>query len=293
MRRVSDWRRVSRREPCPICGRADWCLIIGPEGDPHAAICPRMESRRRCGDAGWLHHLRRSAGPRGPVTVTIPWTTDAPDFAVAHQRAVARVDAAALEHFARQLGVAPAALQRLGVGRWARAWCFPMRDAAGRVIGLHLRADDGRKLSVCGSRMGLFTPDALAHDVTAHGRLLIAEGATDCAALLTLGLPAVGRPSCSGGVALLTALARALRPPAVVVTDADAPGVAGARRLAVALRLHVRDVRVIVPPAGVEDARDWVRRGATAVDIEAAAAAAPQTELPRIRWSVHKRKTSV
>lgn len=24
---ASDWKRVSRADPCPICERADWCLV--------------------------------------------------------------------------------------------------------------------------------------------------------------------------------------------------------------------------------------------------------------------------
>lgn len=51
-------RRVSRTAPCPICGRADWCLI-SPDGS--AAICPRVEqgSVKECGDAGLLKGRRR------------------------------------------------------------------------------------------------------------------------------------------------------------------------------------------------------------------------------------------
>src|SRR5262245_50906920 len=48
------WVRVSPSRPCPICRRPDWCLVAGDRG---AAICPRTESPRRCGEAGWLHRL--------------------------------------------------------------------------------------------------------------------------------------------------------------------------------------------------------------------------------------------
>jgi len=32
--------RVSRRQPCPICGKPDWCLMAE---DGSAAICARIE----------------------------------------------------------------------------------------------------------------------------------------------------------------------------------------------------------------------------------------------------------
>ena len=55
------WRRVSKRELCPICGHPDCCL---PAHDGSAAICPRAESDRRNGEAGWLHWLN-ARGPDG------------------------------------------------------------------------------------------------------------------------------------------------------------------------------------------------------------------------------------
>lgn len=51
---ASKWVRVNKRNPCPICGKPDWCLI---SQDGNAAICDRIESDKRAGDAGWLHRL--------------------------------------------------------------------------------------------------------------------------------------------------------------------------------------------------------------------------------------------
>lgn len=49
--------RVSRQNPCPICGKPDWCLVA-PDGS--AAICQRVTEGavKKCGEAGWLHVLR-------------------------------------------------------------------------------------------------------------------------------------------------------------------------------------------------------------------------------------------
>jgi hypothetical protein len=61
--RSSTWQRVSRRRPCPVCGRPDWCLFTGDDDAPTAAICARVESEKRAGEAGWVHRLRDD----GPV----------------------------------------------------------------------------------------------------------------------------------------------------------------------------------------------------------------------------------
>ena len=52
--RVSAWQRVTKSCRCPVCGRPDWCLIAA---DGTAAICARVQSGKRCGEAGWLHRL--------------------------------------------------------------------------------------------------------------------------------------------------------------------------------------------------------------------------------------------
>ncbi|BCV20412.1 DUF3854 domain-containing protein [Moorella sp. Hama-1] len=46
------FRRVSRREPCPICGRTDWCGI-----NSRLAVCMRVESDYPVSNGGWLHKL--------------------------------------------------------------------------------------------------------------------------------------------------------------------------------------------------------------------------------------------
>jgi hypothetical protein len=172
-----------------------------------------------------------------------------------------------LARFARSLGLSVASLAALGVG-WSGdylAWTFPMSDpATGKVVGIRLRRPDGRKFSVKGGREGLFLP-VLA---PSPGSLLaVAEGPTDTAALIDLGLPgAVGRPSCTGGVRHLVALAERRRPAALVIfADADGPGQDGAGRLAEVLAGSVPAVRVVTQPA--KDVREWLRAGATPADV--------------------------
>jgi 5S rRNA maturation endonuclease (ribonuclease M5) len=276
----SNWQRVSRRRPCPVCGRPDWCLYTGAHDAPTAAICARVESPKRCGEAGWLHRLRddplRPAARTRRVTVPTKTPPEKPilDFGAFARQCHLGCVPDVLRRFGGQLGVSALSLRRLCVGWSPRhgAWLFPMSDAAGNVVGIRLRLPNGRKLAVKGGREGLFLPS----DLPDGRRLLVCEGPTDAAALLDLGFSAVGRPSCSGGTRHLVGLLRRLAvPEVVIVADADAPGQAGAERLAAALVAYCPAVKVITPPAPHKDARAWKKAGATAADVLALIDAAP------------------
>jgi hypothetical protein len=280
----SGWQRVTKRRPCPICGKADWCMYAGPEDSPTAVICARIESPKRCREAGWLHILDNSGPAWSPrirrielsaARIGAEKTTDFAKLAADYRQAV---KPEALDRLAQSLGLSADSLMRLRIG-WSvkhRAWSFPMRDAGGAALGFRLRLLGGKKLSIKGGREGLFMPEGIDGD----GPLLIAEGPTDAAALLDLGFNAVGRPSCTGGVKLLVDLVRKHRPvELVIMADADTPGQRGAESLAAVLVAFCRAVRIITPPAGVKDAREWKRRGATAADVQAAIDAAPVRKL--------------
>jgi hypothetical protein len=112
--------------------------------------------------------------------------------------------------------------------------------------------------------------------------LLIAEGPTDTAALLDMGFEAVGRPSCSGGVGLLVDLVRSRRvKDVVIVADVDPHGAGqrGAESLAIALVPYCPSIRVIEPPGGIKDVRDWKNAGAGHDDIMAVVDATPVRQL--------------
>ena len=116
-----------------------------------------------------------------------------------------------LLEIAGDLNMCAADIDRLGVGRSAfyGAWCFPMLDGAGDVVGIRLREYGGsRKWSVAGSRDGLFyNPELAPCETLANGlrgrELVIVEGATDTIAGYALGLPCVGRSSCNTGAEML------------------------------------------------------------------------------------------
>jgi hypothetical protein len=128
------------------------------------------------------------------------------------------------------------------------------------ICGIRLRFDDGRKKAVRGSREGLIVPNQPERG----GVLCIAEGPTDTAALLSIGLWAIGRPSCNGAVEATKRYIEAHVPSRVVIiADHDEPGRLGAIRLAIEIGTR----EIYQPPVGVKDAREWVRQGATRRDV--------------------------
>jgi hypothetical protein len=252
---------------------------------PEAVLCQRVESLRRIGEAGWLHRLRDGVTEwplwertiRFAVRLAIE-APGGPHLTGMAERWRLPEESRQLRRLADDLGLSSLGLYRLRAG-WSpdrRCWAFPMSDADGRIVGMRLRQPGGRKLSIKGGREGLFVPEGLDFG----GHLLVSEGPTDTAALLDLGFGAVGRPSCTGGVRHVIDLVRRLAvSEAVIVSDADAPGQRGAESLAAVLVAYCPAVRVIVPPAGIKDAREWKRCGATAADVQAAIDAAPVRRL--------------
>jgi len=283
---LEDYFRVSMHHPCPVCRHADWCLLDRehPE-DPRTVLCSRVESRHRWGDAGWLHRLRddgfavqprRTAAPRRGhhtrfITNRPPRRADLSEIAcIAVANTVGHLD-----RLASTLGVSVSSLLRLGVGRGRAAWSFPMHDATGEIVGIRLRADNGRRFSVRGGREGLFLPAGIPDNISDREPLFLPEGPTDTAALLDLGLVAIGRPNNRNGREHLRELLRRRRPASVIIfADNDSPGISGATDIAKYLLPHALHVAVLRPPDSYGDARDWVRGGATRRDVLEAASPA-------------------
>lgn len=269
------WQRVTKRTPCPVCDRPDWCLLAD---DGSAAICSRVESPKLVGtkNAGWLHRLtekvdtRRFPIRRAIVSCSPARVVDCGKLAAEYAAAISQGQ---VELLAAELGVSELSLHRLGLGWDGEAYCFPMRGADGTVVGIRRRLPDGRKLSVRGGHEGLFLPTGLSTE----GPLLVTEGPTDCAALLDLRFSAIGRPSCTGGTRIVCELCKGR--PVVVVSDNDAPGLRGAVSLAATLRVYCPFVKFITPPDRTKDARSWLNRGATRADVQNLIDAAPESRL--------------
>ena len=235
---------------------------MSPDGK--AAICARVESNNRRGAAGWLHwlddnriYIPRPLPIRPASQVTeIDWTTRA---RVCHHN----MTAGQWLELASLLDISTETLTRLRWG-WSRqhsCWTVPMRDSAGKVIGIRTRHPDGSKRAIRGSRSGLFyIPGSIT------SRVVICEGPSDAAALIDVGIDSVvGRPSCSGGADLILQLLQSEQVESVVIVpDADVPGITGAESLATAIArqaaIRSTNITAVIPPDGINDCRDWKRK---------------------------------
>lgn len=251
-------QRVTKQKPCPICGKPDWCLVAR---DGNAAICSRIQegSRKRCGDAGWLHvvgtgqriHVPKRGKRRVPEK-----PQPRPDFdALSRSYEGTLTDALALR-LAASLCVSCEAVSRLRLGWDAVAYTLPMYDGHGRIIGIQRRFLNGRKRCVPRSQLGVFMPS----DLPETNVLYVTEGASDCLAALSWELPAIGRPSCSTGSKFIARIALDYER-IVIIGDANETERKGAVSLARTLSLRCRDVRIIFPPDGTKDLRQWVQTG--------------------------------
>jgi len=261
---MSAWIRVSKDQPCLVCGKFDWCLI-SRDGD--AVICPRTEqgSRKYIEDSGFLHVLNPSErSERRPRGFTIRHEDDRPrpDFARLAGLYVGNMTSERRRWLAGRLGVSGCSLNRLHVGWMGRGrFSWPMSDHDGRLIGIRVRTGKGRKFCITGSRNGLFVPAGLS----GKGPLLLAEGPTDCAAGLDLGFDAIGRPNANS---LINETMRFCKGRDVIIIadndpkpDGSCPGINGARGLAESISLYCPSVKVIIPP--VKDLREWLQQGLT------------------------------
>jgi hypothetical protein len=246
-------------------------------------------------NGGWWHPFADSHGTsprrRGVRVVVLdsgrPRRDGIPKRAESYRQAVIPDR---LDDLADALGVTAHSLHRLGAGLAldngrdavvdagdvarlsAPCWAFPMKLASGEIVGIRLR-QAGRKWAVAGGREGLFIP---ADPSPKPDHLFICEGPTDTAAMLSFGLAAIGRPSCTGAVREMVRLVQRIKPRSIIiVSDADAPGRRGAQALAVVLACYCRAVRIIEPPDGIKDVRAWRQSGASTDDVLAAVQAAP------------------
>lgn len=288
MRNKSTWIRVSREQPCEVCGKPDYCTRAA---DGTVAKCMRVESEQKAkGElGGWIHKINGKPMTVAKITKREIEERDWSQFA---QKAFERKEAAAMRlEVAKVLGIDTSALERLRVGygfddyRRLSYSTWPETRPGGKVLGIIRRysvpvsESGGNKLTMQGSKHGLYLPREWWHGA---GPVLICEGGSDTAAVLTIGLSAIGRPSNIGGVNMLIGALRDCERPIVVVGERDRkpdrvgtmkhckancdgcswcyPGRYGARVTAERLKRALPKARLVwrMPPAGAKDVREWL-----------------------------------
>lgn len=277
---MADWLRATKSSPCPICGRKRYC---GTSADGEVAICMWVQSDRPTSNNGWLHRLtsplssepHRRRLPDVPIRHAQERRAPSVDFEGLQAAYYAQLDESKLNVFAEHMGLVPASLSKLGIGSMPDGvYSFPMRDATGAVCGIRLRRTSGRPWSVRGSTNGLFLSAVSAQAKTAPegpGPAFVCEGESDTAAMLGLGLEAVGVPGAGQCVDMLKVHLR--RRDVVVMVDRDGAGRRGADRIAAALLRVCRSVRLLYPRRG-KDVREWFKLShPTAAAVLAAARA--------------------
>lgn len=197
---MSKWVRVSKTEPCPICGKPDYCTRAV---DGTAIRCMRVESPKpaedRNGGIGWIHCLENPLPPlpsQKDIVKKADWTEECKAM-FSHKQAQAKRCAVA-----KALSVSVESLEALRVGVGWDEWSgaefssWPSRDSEGRCIGYVRRYNDGAKRTNQGGSTGVFYSNQWW---SRSGPLFVVEGGSDVAACESNGLCAIGRASNTHG----------------------------------------------------------------------------------------------
>jgi len=189
-------------------------------------------------------------------------------------------------------------LNSLGVGYDENdgSWTFPERTANGLVVGIVRRLavvkDGHSKLCIRGSRRGLSYCDGWNKS---SGPIFIVEGPTDCAAGIGMELAILGRPSNTGGIAMLTDMLQSHKNRRVIIVGENDkkdllavqqsnarhnldcngclccfPGLAGAKQTARSLAKRLGRSIDVVMPGTAKDLRAWfIATGVNPNDVQA------------------------
>ena len=252
----SDWNKVTQSRKCPVCGRPDWCLI---SKDGSAVICPRIDTgaTKYIDGSGYLHVIGEKTKAN--------YSSSRPAQLPSHNHVMKEIhDGIKLSESSKQvieladlLGVQTRSLVDLEIG-WSESknsYAFPMKRRGNQFLGIRFRSINGSKFSAKGSKQGLFIPASFSR----KKGIVVCEGPTDTAAMLSVGMNAVGLPSCSGGTRLAIELAAGI--PVVVIADNDEPGRKSADRLVKGLKKAGSSQASVVYVDGYKDAREWYNNG--------------------------------
>lgn len=256
-----EWREVSKREVCPVCGKPDWCSVVGPEGAIEAAVCMREESANARANGGWFHRLRESSDWQPPAQ---------------RDGKQPRTFATAAE--------AMAALEK-SLGPKSRVWKY--FNAAGEPVGVVARWDrstGSKEIRPVSRAAGGWIIGAMPErplyclpEIKPAQAVFVVEGEKAADAIRSLDLVAT---TSSGGSAAATKTdwAPLAGKTIVVWPDNDQPG---EKYLATVVgllsKLSPRPVVSVIRPEGMADkadAADWLAAGGTREQLEKLVASA-------------------
>jgi hypothetical protein len=274
-RQMTKRKEASTSNPCPVCDGTHGCstgedglifcrrrqgsvqgfVYLGQaKGDPQWGMYRHEGDPTRSNGQEERFQRQSSANGRNPRR-RINWV------ALLQEQRLA-LTPERRDELALSLELPPASLTSLAIGYCVTGphadhgpcWTFPETDATGKVIGIMCRYVDGKKMCWPGSTRGLTIPIDWQKR---PGPILCPEGASDTLALTALGLPAIGRPSNTGGVVLLATLFSSLPSDRQIIIlgeydpkdDGKWPGRDGAVKTAIELgkRLN-RPVQWALPP---------------------------------------------
>lgn len=274
------WKKVNKRTPCPVCEKSDWC---GISEDESVSRCMRVQSDTPSvgtdGATGYIHQVG------DPVDRLLPAREykqpQKVDMSSLYALYATKSGNTASDPLAARWGLpsfSVRSLHTVWIGAH-QAYGIPMWNELGEVIGIQLRGTDS-KWTIKGSQLGIFCSWPILSK-----RVFVCEGASDTAAMISLGFTAVGRASCNSGGPILKRMLEGKD--VVIVSDNDqpqqlpngnwvTPGQDGATQLSYQLAKTARSVRIITPPSPYKDARQWVNSGVSKKQIETACKVAYQ-----------------
>lgn len=217
------WTSVTRQQPCVICGRTSWCTRTT---DGNACKCMKVPSphviQHKGGEIGWFYLLNEPLPPvkyvPNPKPIAVNLYRPAMEMAWSFDSWQTR------DQLAQALGVKEPALEVLDVGAGWDAFrqevfsSWPERLPNGKVAGIMRRYASGEKLTLSGSRHGLYFQEEWD---TGFGPLIVPEGGSDTAALISLGLTTIGRYSNTGGGAYISQMIQGFKRPILVLGEND------------------------------------------------------------------------
>jgi hypothetical protein len=239
-----EYIRVSRHNPCPVCGKGDGCLI---HRRGQYVICMHIPSRTRW-KLGYMHRLDEEGKAqiiKYQVSKPKPRPKHDEDYwRILQNLLVSNVADEQYQLIAQWLDVSVKALQAIGMGYLTSqcACTFPIRNGLREIVGIQKRFSDNGKECIKGSSVGLFIPK----DFMPNSLVYVTEGVTDTMAAFDLGLNVVGKFSAMCGDDDLCTLVDTNVPVHIIADNGEA-GLHSSYKLARRLRKR-QDAQVVVLP---------------------------------------------